>query len=294
LATDGQGRLYFSDSESSAIRWLELTGRGEVQTLAGGGRSLFSFGDIDGIGAEARLQHPLGVAYTPDGGGLLYIADTYNNKIKTINPATGAVQTLLGGEHGWRDGSDPLFYEPGGLSIVPATADRPSLLYVADTNNHAIRVIDLASRKVNTLVLKGIERFNATPDDTAFLGTVVQLDPTQIAVGSGILHLNVALPPGYKINDLAPSAVHWRVGGQVVALPADADRSLTGMHFPIDIPATFATGAGDLTADLTIIYCEANTPKLCLIEEVRLIAPIIVGAQGDSTLHLDYEIALPR
>ncbi|MDZ4720368.1 MAG: thioredoxin-like domain-containing protein [Roseiflexaceae bacterium] len=294
LASDGQGRLYFSDTESSAVRWLELAGRGQVKTLAGGGRSLFSFGDIDGIGAEARLQHPLGLTYTADGGGLLYITDTYNNKIKTINPATGEVKTMFGGTHGWRDGGDPLFYEPGGLSIVPATADRPSLLYVADTNNHAIRVIDLATREASTLVLKGIERFNATPDETAFQGTVVRLDPAQLAVGAGTLRLNVALPPGYKVNDLAPSAVRWRVGGQVVALPTDADRSLTGMHFPIDIPATFATGAGDLTADLTVIYCEANTPKLCLIEEVRLIAPVIVGDRGANTLDLRYEIALPR
>lgn len=150
LTTDGK-RLFFADSESSSIRSASLPGNGtEVKTLAGGGepgRNLFQFGDVDGSGESVRFQHPLGVAYA---AGTLYVADTYNNKIKTIDSASGHVQTFLGDARGDADGTQPQFYEPGGLS---ATGHQ---LYIADTNNQKIKVVDLATKQVTTLTLKNL------------------------------------------------------------------------------------------------------------------------------------------
>ena len=72
--------------------------------------------------------------------GLLYVADTYNSKIKVLDPKTKECKTFLGGQpDGWIGG--PLFLEPGGLSFA---GDK---LYVADTNAHRIRVIDLKAKK---------------------------------------------------------------------------------------------------------------------------------------------------
>ncbi|NIN48700.1 MAG: hypothetical protein GTN62_01095, partial [Gemmatimonadales bacterium] len=157
LALDGDGRLYFADSESSSIRWAETDREnGVVDVLVGSDVNLFDFGDVDGVGTTARLQHPLGVAWE---GGMLYVADTYNSKIKRVDPETRFLETFLGGEHGWRDGIEPLFYEPGGIDAADGK------LYIADTNNHAIRVVDLTSNETSTLVLKGIERFTASADD---------------------------------------------------------------------------------------------------------------------------------
>src|SRR5690606_30821835 len=67
LASDGQA-LYVCDSEGSSIRRVPFEARKPVSTLAGpsdlpNGRSLFTFGDVDGKGGEARLQHPLGIAF---------------------------------------------------------------------------------------------------------------------------------------------------------------------------------------------------------------------------------------
>ena len=147
LTTDGQV-LYVADSEGSAIRRVPLGGTGDVATLIGnpGVRDcLFLFGDRDGIGRRARLQHALGVAYH---GGTIYVADTYNNKIKIVDPRTRSCTTWLGGvDH---DTSGPLFSEPGGLSFA---GDK---LYVADTNAHRIVVIDLKTKKATTLQLKGV------------------------------------------------------------------------------------------------------------------------------------------
>jgi YVTN family beta-propeller protein len=80
-------------------------------------------------------------------GGKLYVADTYNSKLKVIDPATRECRTVLGG-----DGPDGrLFNEPAGLSAANGK------LYVADTNAHRIRVVDLATKAVTTLALKGVD-----------------------------------------------------------------------------------------------------------------------------------------
>src|SRR5206468_2676023 len=97
LTSDGR-KLYFADSESSSIRAADLDPPGSVQTLVGlpGGR-LFNFGDVDGFGRAVRLQHALGVLYHD---GLLYVADTYNSKIKLVDPVKRTCTTWLGGPKG--------------------------------------------------------------------------------------------------------------------------------------------------------------------------------------------------
>jgi thiol-disulfide isomerase/thioredoxin len=149
IATDGK-RLFVADSEISSVRAITLGAQVEVRTLAGG--DLFAFGDRDGVGDTARLQHCLGIAYAD---GVLYLADTYNHKIKRIDPASGAVLTLLGdGIAGDEGDVRPRFHEPGGLSVA---GDR---LYIADTNNHRIQVADLlapgVTGAVRTLDLHGL------------------------------------------------------------------------------------------------------------------------------------------
>ena len=133
LALQGD-TLFVADAESNCIRLVALPPVNTVATLAGG--DLFEFGDADGKGDRARFQHPLAVAV--DGNRVL-IADTYNHKIKALDPRNGAVTTIAEG-----------FAEPGGLSVAGRT------LFVADTNNHAIKTIDLDTRKVSTLELPGL------------------------------------------------------------------------------------------------------------------------------------------
>ncbi len=145
LAADGR-RLYVADSEASAIRAIDLGPPGRVETVVGG--DLFDFGDRDGRGLEVRLQHPLGVATSE---GVLFVADTYNNKVKRIDLADRTCITWLGtGMPGRVDGPgrQGRFDEPGGLSVVGGK------LYVADTNSHAIRVADLETGRIDTLHLQ--------------------------------------------------------------------------------------------------------------------------------------------
>jgi DNA-binding beta-propeller fold protein YncE len=139
-------RLYVADAESNIIRSVSLPPANQVATLAGG--DLFDFGDQDGRGDTVRLQHPLGIAWHDE---RLFIADTYNHKIKVLDPASGAVTTFAGDGHaGHVDGTvtRARFHEPGGLSAASGR------LYVADTNNHAVRVIDVSGGTVSTLPVR--------------------------------------------------------------------------------------------------------------------------------------------
>lgn len=139
LSLDGH-RLYVADSETSSIRKIDLA-TGEVTTLVG--IALFDFGDEDGFGDQVRLQHPIGVhAY----GGKLFIADTYNHKIKFLDPRSRTCMTVAGtGKPGRSTGNEPKFYEPCGLWVAPP------YLYIADTNNHRILKMFLEDRVVSEL-----------------------------------------------------------------------------------------------------------------------------------------------
>ena len=152
---DGNPLLYFADSETSSIRSAGLDpATGRVATLVG--IDLFAFGDRDGVEHHVRLQHPIGIAWRD---GALFVADTYNHKIKKLLPLTRSVQTLLGaGAAGHHNGAgrQATFSEPSGLSFAVFADGRPPRLYIADTNNHAIRVADLAADTVRTLELSGL------------------------------------------------------------------------------------------------------------------------------------------
>jgi DNA-binding beta-propeller fold protein YncE len=135
--------LYVADSEVSAIRDIDLAAE-TVSTVVG--EDLFVFGDEDGEGAVVRLQHPLGITAND---GALYVADSYNNKIKRLDPARRVAATWLGtGSSGKADGAGQTatFREPGGVC-----AGRGGL-YVADTNNHRIAFADWSTATVRTLI----------------------------------------------------------------------------------------------------------------------------------------------
>jgi thiol-disulfide isomerase/thioredoxin len=127
--------LFIADSETSCIRAVSLGKNPQVRTVCGSGE-LFKFGDRDGQSFEVRLQHCLGVEY---GNHSLWIADTYNHKIKQVDVKTGVCQTIMG--------NTEMFAEPSGLSI------KESILYIADTNHHEIKQVDLNNLTVKTLLL---------------------------------------------------------------------------------------------------------------------------------------------
>lgn len=146
IAMDADGKtIFFVDSEASAVRKLDLSENGSIETLIGEG--LFEFGDQDGAFSSAKLQHPLGVAWH---NGELYVADTYNHKIKKLDLKNRTIQTWIGtGKAGLKDGAftEAMLYEPSGLVFLEDS------VYIVDCNNHLLRIGDLKRQTISTLTL---------------------------------------------------------------------------------------------------------------------------------------------
>ncbi|PQO34055.1 hypothetical protein C5Y97_17345 [Blastopirellula marina] len=165
LTSDGNS-LFVADSEGSSIRIVPFDSDDAVNTLIGTSNlpanRLFTFGDVDGPRGVAKLQHPLDVCYVD---GIVYTADTYNNKIKAVDAATGNVITVAGtGKPGTAD-KPAQFDEPAGLSYANGK------LYIADTNNHLIRVLDLKSKEVSTLKIEGLKPLPVKKKPESVAGT---------------------------------------------------------------------------------------------------------------------------
>ena len=291
------GQLYFADSESSSIRVAD-TLTGTVRTLAGPtDNNLFIYGDVEGVVGESRLQHALGV--TSDGMGGLYVADTYNSRIRHLNPQDTLLGNRfgLGGTGGYRDGDASIaaFDEPGGLSYANGK------LYVADTNNHGIRIIDLEGGEVSTLNFSNPERLQIAERPTviggnAAAGLQLRLPEQSLAAGVGEIELDIRMPAGYKLNDLAPFSSEWSSGGEALLIDAEHQRqSLHEPELPLRVPVTLQPGADLLRGDLTIYYCEAIRDSLCFIERVTLETPLMVAeGAGSSSILLQHDIVPPQ
>ena len=269
-----ENTLYVADSESNIIRGIDIGG-GTVKTLVGG--DLFEFGDVDGSGDDVRLQHPLGIVAA---GDKLLIADTYNHKIKELDPKRRRVVSLFGtGKPGQVDGSSPSFYEPGGITVANGK------LYVADTNNHAIRVVDLKTKQASTLPIKGLnppaKNMRALESTDGPNAEETKIATQQIAANAkGTLEIDVQLPPGYHLNPEAPQRYKITVNGGLISIDEkNAARTSKDLKLPIRIPFTSATGPGaaDIRAQVTLFYCREDNTGTCRIKTLIWQVPVSVS-----------------
>ncbi|MGX9718842.1 gluconolaconase [Stenotrophomonas acidaminiphila] len=221
LALDRHGNLYVADTGNHAIR--KVTPQGEVSTLAGDGVAGFA----DGVGRQARFDGPMGVAV--DAEGRVYVADTWNDRIRVIEP-DGRVWTLAGGDRpGWADGQggQARFDTPTDLALA---AD--GTLWVADLYNDALRTVTRGGRVTtraggpgSARVLWGPMTLALTHDGVAYVGEratgrVVQVSPMGhvVAVAGGAQRFarpaGIALAPdgslllgdadAYRLHHLRP------------------------------------------------------------------------------------------
>jgi thiol-disulfide isomerase/thioredoxin len=285
LVTDGQ-TLYVSDAEANIIRAIDLRPNGRVRTLVGG--NLFDFGDEDGTGNDVRLQHPLGLTRW---NGSLLIADTYNHRIKLLDPGSRSVKRFVGsGKPGQFDGARASFYEPGGLS---AAGDK---LYVADTNNHAIRVVDLKTKETKTLQIKGLQPPASNSASTANADLApnaeeIKLAPQKLRIGDAMLLINVELPAGYHLNPTAPQRYKVSVENGAESLVVDqqnASRNTKGLPLPLHVPVgARIAGAAELRASFTFVYCREDNTGTCRIRTLVWRAPVEVVSDRNAPAEIN-------
>jgi thiol-disulfide isomerase/thioredoxin len=283
MATDGK-TLFVSDAEANIIRAIDLSPNGRVRTIAGG--NLFDFGDKDGSGSSVRLQHPLGLAQWND---KVLVADTYNHKIKLLDPAVRTVRSFVGtGKPGQADGAQPSFYEPGGLAVAG------NQLYVADTNNHAIRVVDLKTKETRTLALKDLQPPAANQTATtepAVNEEEIKLPAQKVRMGDASLVINVQLPPGYHLNQGAPHRYQVSVvsGAQFLVIdPQNTSRSLKNPQLPIRVPVrASASGAAEARAEFTFVYCREDNTGVCRIKTLVWRVPVEVVDDAGAAVEIN-------
>jgi len=289
LTSDGEW-LYVADSEGSSIRAVPFDPAKNVTTIIGTSHlqygRLFDFGDIDGDSMTAKFQHLLGVAWHKD---KLYVADTYNNKIKVVDVRKMESRLLAGnGKPGKKD--EPAeFDEPAGI----AAAD--GKLFVADTNNHLIRVVDLSNNKVSTLTIKGLEPPKIIEDETP----AVAIGAKEIAVKSSnvkpvdgqiTLDVALALAPGWKINDLAPMRYTVTAEGAGPVNRAAIGKSVKldepAAKFTVKLPVGAITGDDTVKLSLNYYYCREGAEGLCKAGTVVWTVPVKLAADGGESVPL--------
>jgi len=289
LATNGT-HLFVADSEGSSIRQVDTKPGGSVKTVVGThdllrGRALFEFGDIDGVGDKARLQHPLGVAFHK---GLLYVADTYNHKIKKIDLKTRKSTTFLGNGKRGVTVEPPRLAEPSGVSVGGNT------LYIADTNNHRICTVDLKTGKLaelKTIGLKPPTPPTADNGDFAQKGNKVTLANQAVLAGKSLtIAIPLSSPAGFKLN--SRSSITYRAlgnkGQKVIAADALGTRRKAQPSGNSVATATLAmTGtAGKATIELAVSYqiCREGKSGLCKLVTTRWVIPLTATADSKTTL----------
>ena len=278
--------FYVVDSEGSAVRKVDTKNK-KVTTIAGTsdlerGRALFEFGDLDGIGEKSRLQHPLGVLFDK---GRLFVADTYNHKLKTIDLKTNEVKTLLGtGKDG--DALNPAqFSEPSGLALVG------NRLFVADTNNHRICEVNLNDNKVTEFKVQGLtppslpkksdDSFSPAKNTIAVSAqTVDAKSPFKISV-------TPKLPAEFKLSPLAPVKFSFTSDVDPKKTIAKGKGVVKGNQVVLELPALTAQ-SGTYLLNLRFGYCRDGVGGLCKQHSAHWKIPIETAA-GNKTS----EISLP-
>jgi hypothetical protein len=284
LATDG-AHLYVADSEVSGIRSISLDPRyPRVQTIVGNG--LFEFGDIDGTGERVRLQHCLGIGYRD---GKLYIADSYNNKIKLCDPRTRSVETYLGTRAPGDATTATRFYQPGGVSLTKTD------LYVADTNNHVIKVVALKDRSARVLTLEGLKPPAPAPRRPSFPNALAIAAPAAtVAPGTPIvLEVTVPLGKGFKLNTEAPMPYLVETPAKTGILsdqvpPSGGKIAPPQSPFSLTVPLAESVSAGsrfDLKLSLSTFVCNEGS-NVCMVRSYVWTIRVTVGSGGESRIAL--------
>ena len=269
--------LYFADSEVSAVRRIDLAAE-QVESLVGSG--LFDFGDIDGELDRARLQHPLGVATW---GDKILVADTYNHKIKELDPAAKRIRTILGsGGPGSETNGRAEFFEPGGLHVAD------DVLYVADTDNHRIVRAALPGLAWAEVTIDGLEAPELRAGDGAAQAAAVAAAPAQLKAGAATeWKVSVRLPDGAHVSEEAPASVRvLRRGGEVLL-----QRTLLGSTWPLafELPAQ-PNGTADLHVQVSFAYCHEGM-GVCVPANPSWSVPVRFDERGESSTELTAAVA---
>ncbi|GLV31685.1 uncharacterized protein CBL_07445 [Carabus blaptoides fortunei] len=259
--------VFVADSESSSIRRLSLTD-GKVTAVVGGDRSptnLFGFGDIDGKLYEAKLQHPIGLVMSKDERSL-FVADTYNHKIKKVDITTNTVSTLRVTHAA---NSTSTFSEPCGLCV----SGDGNKLYICDTNNHAIKVAHISGDRTISKISKLDLRVNNSRKSLEFnkstncllSGKTFNMNTSG---GKIILNFKCNFANGFTLTVDAPQKWLVMMPNEAWSCVPNNGRSIETFDTVISVPNADVGLTHKFYIECSLVICKDNLcqPKSFVIE----------------------------
>ncbi|MCW2542113.1 MAG: Alkyl hydroperoxide reductase/thiol specific antioxidant/Mal allergen [Frankiales bacterium] len=246
LAVAGD-RLWFVDSETSALRYLGLDGI--LTTVVGEG--LFDFGHVDGPAAGARFQHPLGVAVAPD--GTVLVADTYNGAVRRYDPIAGTVSTI-------RTGLD----EPSGLVFVD------EVLLAVEANAHRLVPVEVGATEPAGETLLSTDR-----------------PSTDVSAGSFALRVRFTAPAGRKLDDRYGPATRLVISSSPPSLIAAGGGDGTELSRELTLAGNpGARGILHVTAQAASCDDDVEDHPACYLARQDWGVPIRIDSAGEGELEL--------
>lgn len=244
VAVDASDNVYVSDYGHNTIQ--KISPKGVVTTLAGVS-NIYQLGvssDIahDGIGTQARFNTPKGVAV--DASGNVYVADSWNNKIRKISPL-GMVTTIAGsGTQGNADGAGTAasFYWPEGVAVAASGS-----IYVTDTHNFKIRKITTAGI-VSTFAGSGIQANTGSEADGTGIAASFSWPSAITITPSGTLYVT----DGNKIRKITSTGVVTTIAGSA------SGNAIDGMG----IAASFGSPSGIAVDASNTLYVSDSNNKI--------------------------------
>jgi hypothetical protein len=276
--------IFIADSESSSIRKMSLVA-GKVSAVAGGANNpmnLFAYGDVDGEKFNARLQHPLGVTHHPINSSVIFVADTFNNKIKKLNVQSNSIQTMKITDD---EGENFVFNEPAGLCASPDGAE----LIVLNTNSHEIARVNLTTLKATKFNLKWPSEKLAQPGPPNGIPMVLVPNGRTFQRGIGRFEVPIALNlhEGVKLTPDAPQKIQafltrgWKLD------QFDNQKLLIDGRSSISVKIPPGTSEGEVTIHFVLLLCDSSDSS-CFRKEfgVKVEVKFTNASMDDSTIYI--------
>jgi len=194
LAVSDEGVLYIADQSNNRVRAVDLT-TGVIYTVAGTGTAAYNGDDVAAM--ETGLAGPSGLALASD--GTLFIADSFNGRIRAVDPFTGLIRTVVGdgGEYRYQGPDEPpssSLSRPSGIAL-----DEEGNLYFTDSDNHLVRRWDRITGRIERIAGVGVANYGG--DEGAALEASLNYPFGIVIDRAG--HLLVADTFNHRIREIA-------------------------------------------------------------------------------------------
>ncbi|HAY42393.1 MAG TPA: hypothetical protein DCY59_02040 [Micrococcaceae bacterium] len=262
LTLDTNDDVWVADSETSALRRLEIDEHGEaisVHTAIGAG--LFDFGFRDGAADQARLQHPLGVTALPDGS--IAVADSYNGAVRRFDPVTQMVSTLAKG-----------LKEPADV-LLDDSVDGAPVLLVVETNTHQLIRIPVPAEAL--VVDEGASQ--------------TQRPKTKVQAGQHEIVVRFGAPKGQKLDDRWGDPTQLKISASPEELLLDGGGTSIGLTRTLKLNPEVSEGVLHITARAAACDGEPGGEipdhAACHLYQQDWGIPVELDESGDNELLLD-------